>query len=58
MEVNFSNNVHRNLLKLLGHVTIIHMHLPLKQLGKWMYDFQDMPKIIFCSVYFLLRVAK
>jgi len=39
--------------KLLEHVTIIHMHLPLKQLGKWMHGFQVMGKTNFCSMYFV-----
>ena len=39
MEVNFLETVYWNLLKLLVHVTIIHMHLPMKQLFKWMHNY-------------------
>lgn len=52
MEVNFLEIVHWNLLKFLGHVTIIHMHLPIKKVFKWMHGFQVMQKINLCSMYF------
>lgn len=52
MEVDFLEPMHYNLLKLLGHFIIIHMHLPLKQLGKQMHGFQNMIKLVFCSIYF------
>ena len=106
MDVDFSKIVHQNLLKFLENVTIIHMNLPMKQLGKcmhgyreklkmvlgdggqflekcapkfvemfwecyyhpyafplkqigkWMHDIQDMPKIFFLLCVFLLLVAK
>ena len=40
MEANFLETMHWNFLKLIKHVTIIHMHLPLKHLSKWMLVFK------------------
>lgn len=34
MEAHFSKSVHKNLLKFLENVTIIHMHIPMKKLEK------------------------
>ena len=45
MEVDFFETVHWNLLRLLGHVTIIHMHLPMKQIFKWMYGYLENAKM-------------
>ena len=45
MEANFLETMHWNLLKFLGHVTIIHMHLPMKQNFKWMYRYQENSKM-------------
>jgi len=52
MQVDFMETVHWNLLKLLEHVTIIHVHLPLKWIDKWMHGFQFMERTNFCSMYF------
>lgn len=55
LEANFLVTVHWNLLKLLEHVTIIYMQLPLKQLGKWMHGFQVMEKKIKNLLYVFLN---
>ena len=39
-------NVHWNFLKYLWHVTIIHMHLPMKQLLKWMHKYRENEKMV------------
>jgi len=44
MKVDFLETMHWNFLKFLENVTIIHMHLPLKKVGKWMHGFQVMEK--------------
>ena len=54
MEADFSQTVHWNLLKLLEHVTIINMNLPLKEIGKWMHGFQVTEKTNFFSTYFCI----
>ena len=54
MVANFLVTVHWNLLKLIEHVTIIHMHPPLKQLGKSMHGFQVMEKTNLCSMCFCI----
>ena len=45
MEVNFLEIMHWNWLKLLGHVTMIHMHLPMKQDFKWMQEYGENAKM-------------
>jgi len=54
MEINFLETMHWNSLKLLEHVTIIHMHLPVKHLGQWMHGCQVMEKTNLCSMYFFI----
>ena len=41
-----------NLLKLLEHITIIHVHLHMKNLVQWMHKFRYIIKTILCSMYF------
>ena len=52
MEADFLETVHWNWLKLLGHVAIIPIQLPIKQFFKWMHGFQVREKTNFCSMYF------
>ena len=46
MEADFSKIVHWNFLKLLGHVTIINMHFPMKQIFKWMHEYRENAKMV------------
>ncbi len=46
MKVDFLKIVQWNGLKFLGHVTIIHVHLPMKQSSKWMHEYGENSKII------------
>ena len=46
MEVIFLETVHYNLPKFIGYVTIISMHLPMKQLFKWMHEYRENSKIV------------
>ena len=58
MEANFLKSVHWNFLKILEHVTRVHMHDPMKQIRKMMHIFLDMVKTIFFTVYFGSHVAE
>ena len=44
-EINFLETVHQNWLKLLGKVTINHMHLPMKQVLKRMHRYGENGKM-------------
>ena len=44
-ELDFSETVHRNRLKLLGQVTITHVHLPMKQVLKRMHGYGENAKM-------------
>ena len=46
MKADFLEIVHWNWLKLLGHVAIIPIQLPIKKSFKWMYGFQVREKQI------------
>jgi len=47
MEANLLETMHWNLLKFLGHVTVIHMtYLPMKQHFKWMHGYRENEKMI------------
>jgi len=54
MGANFLETLHWNLLKLLKHVTIIHMRPTLKQIGKWIHGFDVIAKKKLCSMYFCI----
>jgi len=45
-EANLLETVLWNWLKLLGHVTIIHMHLPMKQVFKWIHGYGENAKLV------------
>ena len=57
MEVNFSKSVHCYLLKLFGHITVIHMHFPLTpwQTNAW---FSIYNKNNFLLYVFLFPIVK
>lgn len=57
MEVGFLEIVHWNLMKLLGHTTIIHMHLPIKTILNG-FMFSKYGKNIFMLYVFLCPVVK
>ena len=46
MEVDFLETVQWNFLKLLGHVTIIHIHLPMKHIFQWMHRYRENVKMV------------
>lgn len=48
----FLENCAMEIAEILEHVIIIHMHLLLKDIGKWIHGFQVMTKINFFSMYF------
>jgi len=55
MEVDFLETMHRNWLKLLRHVTIILVQLPIKRFCNWMHGFQVMEKTNFSTRYFCFK---
>jgi len=55
MEADFLETVHRNWLKLLKHVAIIPLQLPVKRFCKWMHGFQVMGKTNFSTRYFCFK---
>lgn len=46
MEVDFSKTVLWNFLKFVGHVTIIHMNLPMNHICKSMHKYQENSKMV------------
>jgi len=57
MEAGFLETVHRNWLKLLGHVSIIPVQFPVKRFFKWMHGFQVREKKLF-YVFFLQSILQ